>query len=294
VAAFTNLSHDHLDFHGTMERYFAAKAMLFEPDRSAAGVITVDDPWGRRLADACRIPVTTVSAQGDRRADVVGTVSDVGPAGTRVTVSLRGRRLDLLLGLAGRFNVANALTVIAAADALGIDPGATVAALRRPRQVPGRMERVDAGQPFTVLVDYAHTPDSLQRVLAAARELSAGRVIAVVGCGGDRDRAKRPHMGATAVAGADHTVFTNDNPRGEDPLDILEEILQGARAADGGRWSVEPDRRAAIAAALSAAHSGDTVVVAGKGHETGQQLADRTIPFDDRQVVRELLQEVAS
>jgi UDP-N-acetylmuramoyl-L-alanyl-D-glutamate--2,6-diaminopimelate ligase len=185
--------------------------------------------------------------------------------------------------------VCNALLVLATTRALGVAATSIAATLRRPWSVPGRMERVEEGQAFTVLVDYAHTPDSLARVLEAAREAAPGRVLVVIGCGGDRDHQKRPAMGAVAVGGADRVVFTNDNPRGEDPDAILAAVVEGARTADGGQWTVEPDRRAAIATVLGEAAPGDTVVIAGKGHESGQQLADRTIPFDDREVARELL-----
>jgi UDP-N-acetylmuramoyl-L-alanyl-D-glutamate--2,6-diaminopimelate ligase len=290
VAVFTNLTHDHLDFHGTMEDYYAAKALLFTPAFSAAGVVNVDDPWGRRLADEAAIPVTTVSLDPTSGADVVATHVVVGTDGSRVDAVVDGAPVRVEVGLPGRFNVSNALEVLAAARLLGVATDRVVAALRLPWSVPGRMERVETGQPFAVLVDYAHTPDSLTRVLEATRDVADGRVLVVIGCGGDRDRAKRPAMGAAAVAGADVAVFTNDNPRSEDPRAILDAMVDGARGvAGGGRWAIEPDRRAAIARALDAARAGDAVVIAGKGHETGQQLADRTIDFDDRAVARELL-----
>ncbi len=289
VAVFTNLTHDHLDFHGTMEDYYAAKALLFTPAFSAAGVVNVDDPWGRRLAVETAIPVTTVSLDPDAGADVAARGIVGGAAGSTVDAVVHGTPVRLDVGLPGRFNVTNALEVLAAAHALGVAVDDVAAALRLPWSVSGRMERVDAGQPFAVLVDYAHTPDSLTRVLEATREVVDGRVLVVIGCGGDRDRAKRPAMGAAAVAGADVAVFTNDNPRSEDPHAIIDAMVGGARDVRGGRWSVEPDRRAAIGLALDAARPGDAVVIAGKGHETGQQLADRTLDFDDRAVAHELL-----
>lgn len=289
VAVFTNLTHDHLDFHGTMEDYYAAKASLFSPGFSRVGVVNVDDPWGRRLGDEATIPVTTVSLEPDADADVVATAITPGTQGSVVEVVVDGAAQQLEVGLPGRFNVCNALLVLATTRALGLPMAPVAATLGRPWSVPGRMERVDEGQAFTVLVDYAHTPDSLARVLEATREAAPGRVLVVVGCGGDRDHQKRPAMGATAVAGADRIVFTSDNPRGEDPDAILAAVVDGARTATGGRWTVEPDRRAAIATILDEAAPGDAVVIAGKGHETGQQLADRTIPFDDREVARELL-----
>jgi UDP-N-acetylmuramoyl-L-alanyl-D-glutamate--2,6-diaminopimelate ligase len=294
VAVFTNLSHDHLDFHGSMERYYAAKARLFTPEFSATGVVDVDDDWGRRLAAEATIDVTTVSLDPGSGADVTATRIAPGPAGSVVDVEMHGTRHRLEIGLPGRFNVSNALLVLAATTALGIPVDTAAATLRLPWSVPGRMERIDEGQAFTVLVDYAHSPDSLARVLAATREVVTGRVIVTVGCGGDRDRDKRPAMGAAAVAGADEVIFTNDNPRGEDPTAILAAVAQGARGVRGGRWRIEQDRRDAIAAALDTAAPGDAVVIAGKGHETGQQLADRTIPFDDRLVARELLRAAST
>jgi UDP-N-acetylmuramoyl-L-alanyl-D-glutamate--2,6-diaminopimelate ligase len=293
VAVFTNLTHDHLDFHGTMEDYYAAKARLFTPGFSRVGVVNVDDRWGRRLAREAGIPVTTVSLEPDVDADVVAAGVRAGPRGSVVQVVVDGTPHDLEVGLPGRFNVSNALLVLATTRALGLPVAPVATTLRQPWSVPGRMERVDEGQAFTVLVDYAHTPDSLARVLEAAAEAAPGRVLAVIGCGGDRDQAKRPAMGAAAVAGADRVVFTNDNPRGEDPVAILDAMVEGAHTVDDGRWTVEPDRRAAIATALDEAAPGDVVVIAGKGHEQGQQLADRTIPFDDRAVARALLRGTA-
>ena len=289
VAVFTNLTHDHLDFHGTMEAYYAAKARLFTPGFSRVGVVNVDDPWGRRLAGEAAIPVTTVSLEPEADAEVVATAITPGPRGSVVEVVVGGAAHRLEVGLPGRFNVCNALLALATTRALDVPTASVFATLGRPWSVPGRMERVDEGQAFTVLVDYAHTPDSLARVLEATREAAPGRVLVVIGCGGDRDHQKRPAMGAAAVAGADRAVFTNDNPRGEDPEAILAAVVDGARTVDGGHWTVEPDRRAAIATVIDEAATGDAVVIAGKGHESGQELADRTIPFDDREVARELL-----
>ena len=294
AALFTNLTHDHLDFHGSMEAYFDAKALLFTPEFSRVGVINIDDPWGARLAKQATVPVITVSPAGRADADVAAVRSTSDAAGSHVAVRLRSTTYDVDVDMLGAFNVANALLVLAAADVLGLDPATVASTLRHPPAVPGRMERVDEGQSYTVLVDYAHSPDALARVLAATRELVTGRVIVVIGCGGDRDREKRPAMGAAAVAGADHAIFTNDNPRSEDPDVILAAVVAGARSATGGDWTIEPDRHAAIAAALAAAQPGDAVVIAGKGHETGQQLADRTVPFDDREVARALLRGRAS
>jgi len=282
AAVFTNLSQDHLDHHGSMESYFAAKASLFTEDRTKQAVVNLDDPWGRRLL-ALPVPVTTfgLDPAADVHAENVRTRTgglSFRVGGSEVTSSLRGG-----------FNVSNCLAAIASSELVGVDPDDAIRGLATAGQVPGRMEPVDAGQRFLVVVDYAHTPDSIRTVLAAARPLATGRVIVVIGCGGDRDRAKRFPMGAAATEGADLTVITTDNPRSEDPLDIIAEVERGA-AEGGGRYVVEPDRRAAIRLALSHAHPGDVVVVAGKGHEAEQELADRSIPFDDRVVVREELE----
>ena len=278
AAVFTNLSQDHLDHHGSMESYFAAKASLFTDNRTKQAVVNLDDPWGRRLLDL-PVPVTTfgLDPAADVHAENVRTRTgglSFRVGGSEVTSSLRGG-----------FNVSNCLAAIASSELVGVDPDDAIRGLATAGQVSGRMEPVDAGQRFLVVVDYAHTPDSIRTVLAAARPLATGRVIVVIGCGGDRDRAKRFPMGAAATEGADLTVITTDNPRSEDPLDIIAEVERGA-AEGGGRYVVEPDRRAAIRLAVSHAHPGDVVVIAGKGHEAEQELADRTIPFDDRVVVR--------
>ena len=286
VAVFTNLSQDHLDFHPSMEAYFGAKASLFAPGRTAHAVVNVDDPWGRRLTDA-GVPTTTYAVASE--ADVVATDVLVDAGGSTFRVSGREVRTPLR----GAFNVSNCVAAIAATEVLGIDPDAAVRGVAAVREVPGRMEPVEAGQDFLVVVDYAHTPDSIRNVLAAARPLTTGRVIVVFGCGGDRDRAKRSAMGMAATEGADLTVVTSDNPRSEDPSAIIAEIEPGA-AAGRGRYVVERDRRAAIRLALAEARGGDVVVVAGKGHETVQELAGRTVPFDDRVVVREELEALGA
>ena len=255
VLVFTNLAHEHLDFHGSMETYFDAKRRLFAQAERA--VVNVGDAWGRRLAD--ELPgVITFDASRDR--------------------------LDANLKLRGRFNVENALGAAAAARALGIGEDAIRAGIEIVSGVPGRLEVVDEGQPFTVIVDYAHKSASLERVLEEVRHLAGGRVICVFGCGGDRDRDKRPVMGRIAAELADVAIVTSDNPRSEDPLFIIEEVLGGSRELE-----VEPDRRAAIARAIESAREGDVVLVAGKGNEQGQEIAGIVHPFDDREVVRELL-----
>jgi UDP-N-acetylmuramoyl-L-alanyl-D-glutamate--2,6-diaminopimelate ligase len=289
VALFTNLSQDHLDFHADMEDYFQAKARLFTPIFTDAAVVNVDDEYGGRLADMAAVETVRVSAREDRHAAATLTDLRSGPDGSAFTAHLPGGTVDVRVRLAGHFNAANALLALAAADVLGLDLAAAAHGIAGVRGVPGRMERVDAGQPFTVLVDYAHTPDSLGNILQAAREISDGRLIVVIGCGGDRDRDKRPLMGRVAADQADLAVLTSDNPRSEDPQAILDAVAAGAREVAGARCEIELDRRAAIAVALGAAGPGDVVVIAGKGHETYQELADRTIEFDDRAVALELL-----
>ena len=280
VAVFTNLGQDHLDFHGTTEQYFAAKARLFTPTMAAHGVVNGDDPYGRRLLAGASIPMTSFSM-----ADAADLA--VGPLAS--TFTWRGQRVRLPLG--GRFNVANALAAAAAAAAADVAPEAVASGLAAAGAVPGRFEPVDAGQPFTVVVDFAHTPESLFSVLGAAREVAgAGRVIVAFGCGGDRDPAKRPAMGEAAARLADVVVVTSDNPRTEDPTAIIDEVIAGIPSPLTARARTEVDRRSAIALALSEAAPGDVVVVAGKGHETTQTFADGTVDFDDRAVARELLE----
>jgi UDP-N-acetylmuramoyl-L-alanyl-D-glutamate--2,6-diaminopimelate ligase len=263
VLAFTNLTQDHLDFHGTMEDYFAAKRSLFAQAEAAA--VNVRDEYGRRLARELAGRVLTFGLADD---------AEVGAA------ALEG--IDVRLP--GWFNSENALAAVAAARLLGVGDEAIRAGIERVDRVPGRFERVDEGQPFTVLVDYAHTPDSLETVLAAARGLAEGRVICVFGCGGDRDREKRPLMGRIAAEGADVAIVTSDNPRSEDPETIVAAVVAGA--PDGALEAVL-DRREAIARAVELARPGDVVLIAGKGHEQGQEVAGRVLPFDDREVARE-------
>jgi len=277
VAVFTMLARDHLNFHGTIERYFQAKAALFDPERAAHGVVNADDAHGRRLIEAARIPMTTFS-MSDAEA------LETSPAGSQ----FRWRGADVTLRLLGRFNVSNALAAATACLVLDVAPSTIAEALSDLPPVRGRMEPVDAGQPFTVLVDYAHTPDALQAVLGTAREAaSSGRVLVVFGCGGDRDRGKRGPMGQVAATLSDMAVLTDDNPRSEDSSAIIREVLAGVGQPEEVRTI--PDRREAIAYALEAARPGDVVVIAGKGHETGQVYATETRPFDDRQVALELL-----
>ncbi len=286
VALFTNLTQDHLDFHPTMDAYFQAKRRLFE---TAEGhrVVNVDDPYGRRLADEFTGAVTfAIDAAADYRATELLS----GYAGSAFTALTPDGAFDVRMPLPGRFNVLNALGALAAVRALGVEPAVAVRALEGAGRVPGRFEPVDEGQPFAVLVDYAHTPDSLENVLRAARDLGPGRVICVFGAGGDRDRGKRPQMGEIAGRLADAAIVTSDNPRSEDPDAILDDIEAGMEDVAHSR---EVDRRAAIAQAVRQADPGDVVVIAGKGHEQGQEFAGgRKEPFDDRVVAAEALKTV--
>ncbi|HEV7806816.1 MAG TPA: UDP-N-acetylmuramoyl-L-alanyl-D-glutamate--2,6-diaminopimelate ligase [Solirubrobacteraceae bacterium] len=285
AAIFTNLTQDHLDFHPTMEDYFAAKCRLFFDGRPQVAIIDVDDPYGARLARELDgvTPVVSfaIDAPGaDLRA--TGVRSDF--AGSKFSAG----GLRLRSPLPGRFNVLNVLAAVATARALGVDDDTIVAALPQIGRVPGRFEAIDEGQDFALLVDYAHTPDSLENVLAAARPLAAGKLVCVFGCGGDRDRGKRPQMGEIAARLADRTIVTSDNPRSEDPEAIVAEVLRGIADRHGVEAIV--DRRAAIARAVELAAPGDVVVVAGKGHEQGQEFQDgRKLPFDDATVAREAL-----
>jgi len=287
VAIFTNLSQDHLDFHGSLEKYYAAKSLLFSPGYARVGVVNIDDAYGRRLADGARSPVVTFSADGDqdadwRAADVRGgadgsTFRIVGPGGVEA---------DASVALPGPYNVANALGAVVALVEAGVHPATAVAGVAACPGVPGRLERVDAGQDFTVLVDYSHKPAAVEAVLCALRPVTGGRLTIVLGCGGDRDSAKRPLMGAAAARLADLAILTSDNPRSEDPLAILAEMLGGVLTVgepERARIIVEPDRAAAIGLAIAMADKGDVIVVAGKGHERGQYIGQQVIPFDDRE-----------
>jgi UDP-N-acetylmuramoyl-L-alanyl-D-glutamate--2,6-diaminopimelate ligase len=296
AGVFTNLSRDHLDFHPTMEDYFQAKRRLFSGEHQPApgvSVVNAADPYGARLAAEIEGAVTFAV---DAPADYSASVLRCGLSGCRFRLRVGQLERELDLPMPGAFNVANALAALAAASALGGDLQVLLATLERGVRVPGRFEPVDEGQDFAVIVDYAHTPDSLENVLAAARELArsaggrAGRVVCVFGAGGDRDRGKRPLMGEAAARLADVAIVTSDNPRSEDPEQIIEEILAGTRRVSSADVRRTVDRAEAIAQALSLAHPGDLVVIAGKGHEQGQELAGGAkIPFDDATVAREAL-----
>lgn len=284
---FTNLSQDHLDLHGTMEEYFQAKRRLFAGPLPPPAVVNVGDEWGRRLAadlaDAHRAPLLTFGLTDD---------AEIRPEGLEATASgsrFRAGGIDLQTPLRGTFNVENVLGAVAAGILLDVDDDEIAAGVAAVTGVPGRFEPVDEGQSFAVFVDYAHTPDSLETVLRSARGLTEGRVVVVFGAGGDRDRAKRPLMGRVAAELADVAIVTSDNPRSEEPIRIIEDVLQGA----GLDVEVDPDRRTAIERGVSLAEPGDVVVIAGKGHEQGQEIAGVVHPFDDRDVAREALRRRA-
>jgi UDP-N-acetylmuramoyl-L-alanyl-D-glutamate--2,6-diaminopimelate ligase len=290
VAVFTNLSQDHLDFHHTMDDYFAAKAALFTPDFTDRAVVCSDDPRGRELLTRLRAAGSGVTATAYSLADAEDLT--LSPAGA----SFRWRGEPVELALAGRFNVTNAIAAGAAAEALGIEPGVVARGLSAAAPVPGRFEAIDGGQRFTVIVDYAHKPDALDQALRSARELvakgrhvSGRRLLVVFGCGGDRDVAKRPLMGEVATRLADDVILTSDNPRSEDPLAIIDDIRAGIPPGAAATVTVEPDRRRAIESAVAEARPGDVVVIAGKGHESTQTIGDAVRPFDDREVARATL-----
>jgi UDP-N-acetylmuramoyl-L-alanyl-D-glutamate--2,6-diaminopimelate ligase len=280
---FTNLSQDHLDFHGDMEAYFAAKRQLFVGAAPPPAAVNIGDPYGRRLAaeleTAHRAPLVTFGLAAD---------AEIRPERLELTTTgmrLRAGGLDLESRLRGRFNAENIMGVVAAATFLDIDDEAVVGGIAALEGVPGRFEAVDEGQPFAVIVDYSHKPGALQSVLEAARAMTDGRVLVAFGAGGDRDRDKRPLMGSVAKQLADVVVVTSDNPRSEEPLAIIQDILQGT----GTDVEIDPDRRSAINRVIGLAAPGDVVVIAGKGHEQGQEIAGELLPFDDREVAREAL-----
>ncbi len=279
LAVFTNLGRDHLDLHGTHERYFAAKAKLFRPDLSDAAIVNIDDPHGRLLMDVGSIPTV-----GFGLSDIDGvTVS-----ATHHSYSWRGQSIEVPIG--GDFNVMNSLAAATACARLAVDLPTIKRGLHQAAAVPGRFEAVVVGQPFAVIVDYAHTPEGLERAIGAARNAAGDATVHVVfGCGGDRDREKRPLMGEVASRLADLVVITSDNPRSEDPMEIINATMEGVASDYRGRVVMEPDRRRAIEITLRRARSGDVVLIAGKGHERTQTIGDQVLEFDDRVVARELL-----
>jgi UDP-N-acetylmuramoyl-L-alanyl-D-glutamate--2,6-diaminopimelate ligase len=290
VAVFLNLGRDHLDFHADLEDYFRAKASLFTPERARLGLVNIDDEHGRRLVAEAAIPMLTVST-ADREADWRAVDIVPGAGGSTFTVlGPDGLRVPAGVPLPGHFNVANALAAIAACAEAGFDAAQVADGISRGSGVPGRFELVDAGQDFVVVVDYAHKPDALEAALTTLRPLTAGRVIIVLGAGGDRDLGKRPIMGEIAARLADVFVVTDDNPRTEDPAVIRAAVLEGTADAEAEVVEIG-DRRDAIHEAVRRARPGDIVLVAGKGHETGQEIAGVVHPFDDRSVVLDALLE---
>lgn len=298
VAVFTNLTQDHLDFHRDMEEYLESKLKLFSglaaPGQKKGvkyAVINADDAGAERFKKAAGGTVYTYGVKGP--ADVWAENIRVGARGVHFTVRGKWGRCPLNLKITGLFNVYNALGAFTASAAMGVPTEIIRDALESTRGVPGRFELVDSGQDFAVIVDYAHTPDGLENILKTARQIAEGRLITVFGCGGDRDRAKRPLMGEIAARYSDYAVLTSDNPRTEDPLKIIDEIEEGVRpAAEKGRYAVEPDRRRAIRLAVGMAQRGDVVMIAGKGHEDYQIIGTQKLPFDDRQEAAAALREV--
>lgn len=292
AAVFTNLTRDHLDYHGDFESYFEAKRRLFVGLGTPApelAVVNLDDPWGARLAGLPYDRLITYGVKSDAQVKVKHFAQSA--AGLRATILSPQGSLEIHSPLLGRANLENVLAAAATALGMGIPAEQVQQGIADLRLVPGRFERVDEGQPFLVVVDYAHTDDALRNVLTAARELGRNRLIVVFGCGGDRDRAKRPLMGEAASAGSDLAVLTSDNPRSENPIDIMNDALVGLQKT-GKPYLAEVERGEAIRKALEEARQGDVVVIAGKGHETYQVLRDRTIPFDDREAARNILNEM--
>jgi UDP-N-acetylmuramoyl-L-alanyl-D-glutamate--2,6-diaminopimelate ligase len=292
AAVFTNLTRDHLDYHKDFEHYFAAKRRLFEgvgaPPPELA-VLNLDDPWSRRLLELPLKRLVTYGISSDAHVKVRNFTQNL--VGVRATLMTPQGKLELESPLVGRANIENILAAVATAEALGVPEETIRQGIADLKSVPGRFERVSEGQPFLVIVDYAHTDDALRNVLKTARELTRNRLIVVFGCGGDRDRAKRPLMGETAGSLSDLAVLTSDNPRTEDPIRIMSDAIVGLQRAKKPYFT-EVDRRAGIRKALAEAGDGDVVLIAGKGHETYQVLKDEIIPFDDREVVRQLLHEM--
>ena len=299
VAVFTNLTRDHLDYHGTLEKYFAAKRLLFDGTVYPAprvAVINAHDPRSNELAEAARKAGAEVRTYGIGQGDWRAASYALTPSGATIEIETPAGPAKVASRLAGEVNILNLLAALAAAHARGVSFAQLMEFVPRLQPVPGRFQSVDAGQPFTVIVDYAHTDDALRNLTALARQITAssgGRIITLFGCGGDRDRTKRPKMGQAAGEGSDFVVATSDNPRSEEPLAILAEIEPGLKAS-GVEYAVEPDRASAISLALKAAKTGDVVLIAGKGHEKEQILGSRTIPFDDVEIALSALGEMGS
>jgi UDP-N-acetylmuramoyl-L-alanyl-D-glutamate--2,6-diaminopimelate ligase len=286
VVAFTNLSHDHLDFHETMENYFQAKSRLFKYGFAEKAIINIDDAWGKRLFEETEIEKISISTHNQKAnwKIIDSSLADpISPSKSVVELTIAGPGgilLSIATPLMGDYNSANVLMALALAVESGIDPLSAANALSKAKGAPGRMESIELGQRFTAVIDYAHSPDAVSAALKAVRRSTEGRIIAVLGCGGDRDAAKRPLMGQALISGADLAIFTSDNPRSEDPLSILNQMHEGIKLTEN--HFVIVDRSEAIKFAIANAKESDCVIVLGKGHETGQEIMGKISPFDDR------------
>ena len=284
VAIFTNLTQDHLDFHGSMENYFAAKALLFTPEFSKQAIICTDDEWGIKLAGQVKIPVITIGTKGDWKTSQPNSSAD--GITTQLIEIQNSDSISLSVNMLGSYNATNAACALAASQILGLPIAASLESLKNVRSIPGRLEKVAIDSPGTAIVDYAHTPDAVATVLTVIRDANPSKVITVIGCGGDRDSLKRPLMGKVAAHLSDVVIITDDNPRSEDPAVIRKSVIDGTKHGPAQVFEVS-DRRVAISQALKLAEAGDVIAVLGKGHETGQEISGKVFPFDDRVVVRE-------
>lgn len=290
MVGFTNLSQDHLDFHSDMESYFRAKAALFTLEYADQAFINIDNEFGLRLFNECGIPATSLSRNNPKASWHFTSITPTATGTTFTARGVGGILIESSTPLHGDFNLENILLVLAIAIECGIDPLDCAVIIPKLKGAPGRMESVDRGQDFTALVDYAHTPDAVRNVIATAAEFTPGKVIAVLGCGGDRDSSKRPLMGSALIEEAAIAIFTSDNPRSEDPQKILDEMTKHLQVGEPSRVII--DRHEAIAYAVSLARSGDTLLLLGKGHENGQEINGRKIDFDDRLVLAKMLEEI--
>lgn len=284
VAIFTNLTQDHLDFHGSMENYFAAKALLFTPEFSKQAIVCIDDEWGIKLAAQVKIPIITIGANGAWKTSQPNSSSN---GMTTQDIEIQNSdSISLSVNMLGSYNATNAACALAASQILGLPIAASLESLKNVRSIPGRLEKVAIDSPGTAIVDYAHTPDAVATVLTVIRDANPNRVITVIGCGGDRDSLKRPLMGKVAAQLSDVVIITDDNPRSEDPVAIRKSVIDGTKTGSAQVFEVS-DRRVAISQALKLAEPGDVIAILGKGHETGQEISGKAFPFDDRVVVRE-------
>jgi UDP-N-acetylmuramoyl-L-alanyl-D-glutamate--2,6-diaminopimelate ligase len=284
VAVFTNLTQDHLDFHGSMENYFSAKALLFTPEFSKQAIVCTDDDWGVKLAAQTKIPVLTIGANGDWKAAQANSNAD-GMTTQQIEIK-NSDSISISVNMLGSYNATNAACALAASQFLGLSMAAGLESLKKVRSIPGRLEKVTIDSPGTAIVDYAHTPDAVATVLTVVKNANPKRIITVIGCGGDRDALKRPLMGKVAAQLSDVVIVTDDNPRSEDPAAIRKSVIDGTTDCPAQVFEVG-DRRVAISKALELAESGDVIAVLGKGHESGQEIAGKVFPFDDRVVVSE-------